>query len=204
MGDELHEGEHEPLIERERFERMQAQRAAKEGPGCHREHAQMQRNPEYLLRGLLLCACAREDRSIGGYSMTPSSTRKGSVVHRYYRCIARDKVAVGACPSRPLVAKDIEGLVRDQVLAVARSLEEPGGGGVVRLDAAIVRRLPWIAEQLRGLDQAWDRLLAVNRLRVVHCLVERVDVDSTTGDVRITLNDWVSDALAGKDQDHAA
>jgi DNA invertase Pin-like site-specific DNA recombinase len=204
MGDELHEGEHEPLIERERFERLQAQRATKEGPGCRREHAQMQRNPAYLLRGLLYCACVRHDGAACGYSMTPSSTRKGSVVHRYYRCIARDKVAVGSCPSRPLVAKDIEGLVREQVFAVARRMKEPGRGGVVRLDAAVVHRSLWIAEQLRGLDQAWDRLLPVNRLRVVHCLVERVDVDSTTGDVRITLKDWVSDALAGRDHDHAA
>jgi DNA invertase Pin-like site-specific DNA recombinase len=274
LGDELHEGEHEPLVERERFERLQELRAAKEGPGCHRDHAKGQRNPEYLLRGILFCACTHDNGSACGYAMTPSSTRKGATVHRYYRCIARNKVAVSACPARPLAAKTVEGLVRQQVVEVARRLDEKGRKEGSTVDAAVARhsgrrihglkarrqelrlkldererelagvdeeggdtpnRLTkrhgepsklreelrsvqaqlghleqlvlsgaWIAEQLRALEQVWDRLLPINRLRVVRSLVERVDVDSTTGEVRVTLKDWVSEALTGKAQGHAA
>jgi hypothetical protein len=206
--------------------------------------------------------------------MTPSSTRKGATVHRYYRCIARNKVAVGACPSRPLAAKQVENLVRQQVVEVARRLDEKGRSEGSTVDAAVARhtgrriqelkarrqelrfkldererelagvdeeggdtpnrltkrhRQPdklreelrsvqaqlghleqlvlsgaWIAEQLRALDQVWDRLLPINRLRVVRSVVERVEVDSTTGEVRVSLKDWVSEALTGREQGHAA
>jgi site-specific DNA recombinase len=278
LGDERHAAEHEPLIARERFERLQELRAAKDGPGCHGAHAKRQRNPEYLLRGLLFCACTHHDGSTCGYSMTPSSTRKGNKSYRFYRCIARDKVAVGACPARPLAAKDLEHLVRRQVVEVAQRLDEQGRDAGSTVDAAVARHAgrritdlkerrqelrrklgeraleldaldaevgatdraasayvakrraererlraelhavqtqlglleqlvlsrAWIAEQLRGLDQVWERLLPINRLRVIRAVVERVDVDSASGDVRLTLKHWVSEALAGKEHGHAA
>ena len=55
--------------------------------------------------------------------MTPGSTRRGRREHRYYRCIARDKVSRGACEARPLPADALEDLVRDRIAELARSVD---------------------------------------------------------------------------------
>lgn len=275
LGEEVHEGEHAALVDRDRFARLQEQRKAQTGPGSNAEFAQRQRNPEYLLRGMLFCACTHGDGSTCGYALTPSSTARGRTRHRYYRCIARDKVAIGACPARPLVAKEVEELVRAQVAEVARRLDAHGGGTTAFVDAAVARHVgrrieelkakvaaarlqlqqrtqelarldeaadgatsrrleqrrvevtrprqelaraeqqlatlqqltlsgAWLAEQLRTFDRVWDRLLPANRLRVIGLVVDRVDVDSTAGDVRVTLQPWIAEALAAGDQGHAA
>jgi DNA invertase Pin-like site-specific DNA recombinase len=101
-GGELHEAEHAALIPRETFTRVQAllnsATLTKKDRG---------RNPDYLLRGLLRCARC-------GSAFTPASTRKGSTVHRYYRCVKRDMEGRGACPSLPLPAGAIEDYVIEQ------------------------------------------------------------------------------------------
>lgn len=271
LGDELHEGEHEPLIARERFERVQALRAQASAPGAAREHAGRQRNAEYLLRGLLHCACLAENGKPCGYALTPASTRRGRTVHRYYRCVARDKVAPGWCPSRPLPARKLEELVRRQLAELARRLQDGARGGgepvtesvhrfvgrelatlrerraelrqqvgaldlepralaeqssdasddpgrrrghrralrerareeLLRVDARLdsLERLSldgaWIGEQLLTFDLVWDRLLPINRLRIVRAVVARVDVNEATGDVEIAVQPWVGEALGG-------
>ncbi len=106
LGEELHEGDHLPLIARERFEQVQALRRSPDTKPQARG-----RNPDYLLRGLLHCAC--------GYALTPASTRRGKLVHRYYRSIAKDKQGKGSCNARPLRAETIEALVRERIAALA-------------------------------------------------------------------------------------
>ena len=66
------------------------------------------RNPEYILRSVLRCACCKS-------SFTPASTRKARTEHRYYRCIKRDKEGKDACPSSPLPADAIEAYVVDRL-----------------------------------------------------------------------------------------
>lgn len=83
LGEELHDSEHQALIARERFDQVQALRRSPDTTPQARG-----RNPDYLLRGLLHCPC--------GYSLTKASTRRGRLVHRYYRCIAKDKQEKGS------------------------------------------------------------------------------------------------------------
>ncbi len=106
-GGELHEAEHPPLIPRETFTRTTA--LLEDATVSKRDHG---RNPDYLLRGLLRCACC-------GASFTPTSTRKGRREFRYYRCITRDKEGKDACPSRPLSAAAIEDYVLERLRAEA-------------------------------------------------------------------------------------
>lgn len=104
--DEIYEGEHEGIIVSERFRRMQY---LLEGHGP-RSRARG-RNPEYVLRGLLRCAC--------GKALTPASTRKRGKEYRYYRCVTQDKHGRKACPAKPMPADAIEAFVVDRVRAVA-------------------------------------------------------------------------------------
>jgi DNA invertase Pin-like site-specific DNA recombinase len=121
LGEELHEGEHEPVVDRELFERVQTLRHASPA-----ERASRGRNPEYLLRGLVHCSCRQGDGTPCGYAMTPGSTRKGRRDYRYYRCIARDKVSRGACEARPLPAEPLEELVQKRIAELARSVDANG------------------------------------------------------------------------------
>src|SRR5690606_23523620 len=81
---------------------------------------------------------------------------------------------------------------RDRVQKELREVRE-ALGNLERL----VLNGPWIAEQLRGFDTVWDKLLPANRLRVMRLIVERVDANSVTGEVRITLAPWVGAMLGG-------
>ena len=104
----LHEGEHEALVDRVTFERVQALL----NPG-ERTWKGSVRNPEYLLRGILRCGCC-------GSAFTTASTRKGKNEYRYYRCVKRDKEGREACPSSPLPADAIESHVIERLREATR------------------------------------------------------------------------------------
>src|ERR1019366_466635 len=77
---EFYDGEHEALVDRETFSRAGALLNL-----AARTTNDPSRNPDYILRGLLRCACC-------GSAFTPASTRKGRTEYRYYRCIDRKSV----------------------------------------------------------------------------------------------------------------
>jgi hypothetical protein len=97
-GDELHDGEHEAVIDRETFQRTQAILETRRECGRRRP-----RNPEYLLTGIIQCVC--------GGAYTPASTRARGKEYRYYRCVTRDKQGGEGCSARPLPAQAIEDFV---------------------------------------------------------------------------------------------
>jgi DNA invertase Pin-like site-specific DNA recombinase len=117
-GGELHPAEHEPIVDRETFGK--AAELLEEARNPRQDHG---RNPDYLLRGLLRCACC-------GSALTPASTRKGKKEYRYYRCVRREKEGKDACPSAPLPAEAIEGFVVERIReitsdgALAREIAE--------------------------------------------------------------------------------
>ncbi len=78
-GEDLYKGEHEPILDRETFDRVQ--RILDEHAG---RPAVPGRNPDYLLTGRLRCgACSAV--------MTPASTRRGNRTYRFYCRITRDE-----------------------------------------------------------------------------------------------------------------
>lgn len=96
------EGEHKAIIDRERY--LRAQRIL---DGHHRSGHGRQ-NDEYLLAGIIRCACC-------GNAYTTASTKKRGNTYRYYRCVTRDKRGTNACPGMPLPAEAIEAFVIDRV-----------------------------------------------------------------------------------------
>ncbi|HEY1697937.1 MAG TPA: recombinase family protein [Polyangiaceae bacterium] len=102
-GSEVYEADHEALVERARFDRVQQLLARPP-----RAAGSAGRNPAYLLSGLLRCrAC--------GAAMTSGGTRG----YRYYRCTTRDKLGVRACPCKPMSAEAIEEFVVERLRTLA-------------------------------------------------------------------------------------
>jgi hypothetical protein len=100
-GDELHPGEHPPLIEESTYRAAQAILA-----GTSRVVRWTGTNPDYVLRSLVRCALC-------GEMMCPGSTTKPSTgkTHRYYRCSRREKYGKDQCAGRPLPAAALEEFV---------------------------------------------------------------------------------------------
>jgi len=182
-GDELHKSEHEALIERERFERVRrmldGQTPAKQDHG---------RNPAYLLRGILRCAC--------GAAMTTASTRKGHNEYRYYRCVTKTKEGREACPSRSLPADAIEAFIIDRIRAVA-SDRALAGDVLRRLEERVARQRQPLLTERRALPAHIAKLSSEGRR-----LVEKIG-EAGGGAAQSLLDQRISevgDALARAEQ----
>ncbi len=104
-GGEYHEAEHEALVSRETWERVQT---LLDGRHDESKPETRTRNPGYLLVGLLRCGSC-------GAALTPATARAHGKQYRYYRCSTRDKQGRNACPSRPLPAQALEDFVVDRI-----------------------------------------------------------------------------------------
>lgn len=107
--DELHPGEHPPLVGTDVFERVQKSLADRStGRGARRS-----RRPEYLLTGILRCLPCDA-------AMTSSVGRgRNGKSYRYYRC-RREANEGTACPTGLLAADEVESAVIAQVREAAR------------------------------------------------------------------------------------
>jgi DNA invertase Pin-like site-specific DNA recombinase len=153
---EFYEGEHEALVDRETFSRARALL-----DGATRTTNDPARNPNYILRGLLRCACC-------GSPFTPASTRRGRTEYRYYRCIRRDKEGREACPSSPLPAGAIEAYV------IERLREFAAGGPFAD---AVEIETSWVARCLADFGAIWDVLTPENQGRLLRAVVQSVEID---------------------------
>ena len=177
---ELHGGEHDAIVDRDTFSRVQALL-----DGEARTPNEPSRNPAYFLRGLLRCVC--------GAAFTPASTRKGRKEYRYYRCIRRDKEGKEACPSSPLPADAIETYVIERLREVAANGISAGATGA---------KTSWVARCLADFDSIWDVLTPQNRGRLVRAVVEAVEVDESANRVKIFILDLSDGPSARPDDVH--
>jgi site-specific DNA recombinase len=163
---EFYDGEHEALVDRETFSRAGSLLNV-----AARTTNDPSRNPDYILRGLLRCACC-------GSAFTPASTRRGRTEYRYYRCIRRDKEGKEACPSSPLPADAIEAYVIERLREFAA--EETSRD-------AVQAETSWVGRCLADFDSIWDILTPQNRGRLVRAVVEAVEVDEPANRVRLLI-----------------
>ena len=121
-----------------------------------------------LLKGLLFGPTGR--------AMSPTHTRRGGKLYRYYVCQAALKGEVGDAQIRRVAAASIEAVVIDQLRALLKSPEvvmatwraakaEDGG-----FSEANVR------EALDRLDPLWEELFPAEQARIVQLLVQRIDL----------------------------
>lgn len=164
-----HPGEHETLVNRAIFERVQAVLATN---GRQRAATSRRQTPA-LLKGLLFTAQGR--------AMTPTHTRKGQRLYRYYVAVdvirgrERDGSGEAAVPVR-LPADVVETATVREALRLIRQPEV-----VAQAVRAVRAEAPEVdeAEVVGALDrfwEVWEALLPAEQARVVRLLVERVEV----------------------------
>lgn len=101
----LYDGEHEPIVEQEIFDRVQSILKYNGRTGG----VEVRNKYGATLRGLLRCKCC-------GHSMTHTFARgRNGQYYRYYRCVRAIKSGAGECPSGTLPALEIERVVVDEV-----------------------------------------------------------------------------------------
>ena len=182
LGDEVHAGEHEAIVKRDLFDRVQTL-MARIPPSAP------QRNPEYVLRGILRCASCNA-------AMTTASTRKGSRTYRFYRCVTRDKRGDAGCKTRPLAAGAIESLVLGHLRArapavdaraVAKTIEERLAADRAHLKAVRLEVPTRIAALTRDMNRLLDGLptLKTTARRIAEERLERLDVERKEQEARL-------------------
>ncbi|MBM3960244.1 MAG: recombinase family protein [SAR202 cluster bacterium] len=122
-----------------------------------------------------------------GCAMTPTHTRRGDKLYRYYVSQSVLKRGADACPVGRVPAAEIEGAVVDQLRGLLRAPEVIVGTWrsarpeIDGLSEAEVR------EALEGLDPLWDELFPAEQARIVQLLVERVEVGIAGLKVRLRV-----------------
>lgn len=107
--DEIHEGEHQAIVDTEVFQQAQTQ-LKRNG----RSGGRVVRNKHgALLRGLLRCAAC-------DCGMSHSYSSKGKKLYRYYVCHQAQKRGWEYCPSPSLPAGEMERFVIDQIKCIGR------------------------------------------------------------------------------------
>jgi site-specific DNA recombinase len=117
--------------------------------------------------------------------MSPTHTRRGNKVYRYYVSQVVLKHGPGACPVRRVPAAEIEAAVVDQLRGMLRSPEiivatwRSARSEFEGLSEDTVR------EALERLDPLWDELFPAEQARIVQLLVARVDVSTDGLDIHL-------------------
>ena len=180
VGEAVHKGtaypgEHKPIITRDLWNKV---RATLQGSPRMRAACTRASTPA-LLKGLLYGPT--------GCAMSPTHTRRGDKLYRYY--ISQSVVKRGAddCPVSRVPAGEIEAAVVDQLRGMLRSPEiiiatwrsaRPEIGELTEDE---------VREVLAGLDPLWDELFPAEQTRVIQLLVERVDVGVAGLKVRLRV-----------------
>jgi site-specific DNA recombinase len=107
--EEVHEGEHEAIVDESVFERVQATLRSNGNSGC----AEKRNKHGALLRGILRCASCK-------CGMAHTFTAKGRRRYRYYVCNNAQQNGRAACPAPSLPAAEIEQFVVQEIKAIGR------------------------------------------------------------------------------------
>ncbi len=181
IGEAVHKGtsypgEHAAIIEREVWDKVHA--ILTESP--RKRAARTRADTPALLRGLVY--------GPDGAAFSPTHTRKGGRLYRYYVSQTVLKYGAGSCPVGRVPAGEIEAAVIDQLRAVFRQPEIVAGtwkaarardSDIAEVDAQ---------EALMRLDPLWHELFPAEHARIVTLLVERVDIGTQGLNLRLRMD----------------
>jgi DNA invertase Pin-like site-specific DNA recombinase len=169
----VYPGEHEAIISQALWDKVHSIL----GDSPRLRAARTRAQTPALLKGLIFGPTGR--------AMTPTHTRKGGKLYRYYVSTDVLKRDADACSVRRVPAAEIESAVIEQVRSVLRSPEI-----IVRTFRVARETIDGLAEAdvqnaLQRLDPLWDELFPAEQARVIQLLVERVDVALDGADIRM-------------------
>ncbi len=202
IGEAVHKGisypgEHEAIITPELWDRVHA--ILQDSPRARAAKSRTQ--TPALLKGLMFTDT--------GVAMTPTATKKGSRLYRYYTSM--DAIRNRACEGRDGIVRLNAGMVEGAVLQEIRKLLRTPE---VTSKAIVAARAedPEIDDNdvvaaLTGFDGLWGSLFPAEQARIAGLLIERVTVSQAglTVDLRTEgLGSLVRDMLAPHQQEKAA
>jgi site-specific DNA recombinase len=171
VGEAVHKGtaypgEHEAIVGRTLWDKVHS--ILQESP---RQRAANTRNQTpALLRGLIF--------GPSGAAMTPTMTKKGSRLYRYYVSmdVIRNRESDAATGPQRLPAGVVEGAVIQEIRTLVRTPEI-----VARTIAAVRQQAPELNERdviaaLNEFDALWGSLFPTEQARILHLMVQRVSV----------------------------
>ncbi len=177
IGEAVHKGvaypgEHQAIIDSTLWDGVHT--ILRESP--RRRAANTRAQTPALLKGLIFGPTDR--------AMTPTHTRNGGKLYRYYVSTDVLKRDADFCPVRRLPAAEIEGAVVDQLRGLLRTPEIivstwRAAKSMGDISEAEVR------EALQRLDPLWDELFPAEQARIVQLLVERVDIGTEGAEIRL-------------------
>jgi site-specific DNA recombinase len=173
-------GQHDPIISRKLWDKVRS--ILQESPRIRAGRARAA--TPALLKGLLYGPT--------GTAMSPTHTRRGNRLYRYYVSQTVLKHGPAACPVRRVPAAEIEAAVVDQLRGMLRSPEvivatwRAARSEIEGLSEEVVR------EALERLDPVWDELFPAEQARIVQLLVARVDVGTDGLDIHLRTNGLTS------------
>lgn len=126
-GDIRVENAHEPILDRETWEKIQARRRRK------REVGGRAQNAFYLLSGLLRCGICRDGPLVGRFS------HKDKYHHRYYTCNNYASKGTRACPGKYVRADELEGMVMDRIRDLVASEPDEPNMEIIPADVSLLR-----------------------------------------------------------------
>jgi len=169
IGEAVHKGtsypgEHTAIIEIETWDKVHA--ILQESP--RKRAARTRADTPALLRGLLY--------GPDGAAFSPTHTRKGGRLYRYYVSQTVLKHGAGSCPIGRVPAGEIEAAVIDQMRIVFRQPEIVAGTWKAARAKDFAISEVEVREALTRLNPLWDELFPAEQARIVALLVERVDI----------------------------
>jgi site-specific DNA recombinase len=173
---ESYPGEHNAIIDRETWDRVHAILQASPRQRAARTRA----DTPALLRGLLFGPT--------GAAFSPTHTRKGGKLYRYYVSQTVLKHGAGSRPIGRVPAGEIESAVVDQLRAVFRQPEVVGGMWKAARAHADDITDAGARAALQQLDPLWDELFPAEQARIVALLVERIDIGMGGLHVRLRVD----------------
>jgi DNA invertase Pin-like site-specific DNA recombinase len=173
---ESYPGEHDAIIDVETWERVHT--ILRESP--RKRAARTRADTPALLKRLLF--------GPDGAAFSPTHTRKGGRLYRYYVSQTVLKHGAASCPVGRVPAGEIEAAVIDQLRAVFRQPEIVTSTlrAARALDEEITEADARAA--LQQLDPLWDELFPAEQARIVALLVERVDIGADGLGVRLRVD----------------
>jgi len=169
-------GEHKAIIDRATWDRVHS--ILKESP--RKRAARTRAETPALLKGLLY--------GPDGAAFSPSHTRKGGKLYRYYVSQTVLKHGAGTCPIGRVPAGEIEVAVIDQLRAVFRQPEIVAGTWKAARAQSVEITEADARTALQQLDPLWDEFFPAEQARIVALLVKRIDIGAQGLDIRLRVD----------------